>query len=205
MSEALALEHPDFEGPRLTRGRGFTRALGLLAWCGCYVSIVLTAVEVMMRCWKRCFASSTRFAIVENSANVTARQDSLYAKIPFPGGARHMRTLLTAIASLACLVIAGCSLPTRAVDDDGILRIVVLPHSYKVGDADFVVPQFLEIAIGRLDPSKVKEARVLMGTRNAHAYGPVIQALGRKKIPFGCYEPDDESTVTACPLETRLL
>ena len=116
-----------------------------------------------------------------------------------------MRHLLTAVATLASLVTAGCSIPTRAIDNDGILRIVVLPHSYEVGDAGFVVPQFLEIAIGRLDASTVKEARILMGTHNAHAYGPVVQALGKKKIPYGCYEPDDESTVTACPLETSLL
>jgi hypothetical protein len=40
-----------------------------------------------------------------------------------------MRFLLGAVATLSSLLLAGCSIPTRAIDEDGILRIVVLPHS----------------------------------------------------------------------------
>jgi hypothetical protein len=113
-----------------------------------------------------------------------------------------MRIVHIAVALLVAAAVSGCSIPTRAIDDDGILQIVVLPHSYEVGDKHFIVPQFLEIAIGRLDTSKVKEARILMSTDNVHAYGPVYRALGKKKIPYGCYDLQGKPSEYSCPLET---
>ena len=115
-----------------------------------------------------------------------------------------MRVFLAIVATLMSAQLVGCSIPTRAIDQDGILRIVVLPHSYEVGDQHFIVPQFLEIAIGRLDTSKVKEVRILMSTGNAHAYGPVYRALDKKKMRYGCYDLEDKPT-GSCPLETILL
>lgn len=106
------------------------------------------------------------------------------------------------VATLISAQLAGCSIPTRAIDDDGILRIVVRPHSYDVGDRHFIVPQFLEIAIGRLDASKVKEVRILMATGDAHVYGPVYRALDKKKMRYDCYNMEDKPTGYSCPLET---
>lgn len=116
-----------------------------------------------------------------------------------------MRCVL-AVAILVTAVVSGCSISTRAIDEDGVLRIVVLPNSYEVGDSHFVVPQFLEIAIGRLDASKVTRAEILMSTHDAHAYGPLYRALSKKKIGYDCYDwtrgKPETVYLNGCPLET---
>ena len=120
-----------------------------------------------------------------------------------------MHRVLSAVAILVATVVCGCSIPTRSIDKDGVLRIVVSPHSYDVGDRHYFIAGFVEIAIGRLDTSTVKRVDIYISKDESDPYplSPLYRALGKKKIPYNCYRwtPDKPETANdshGCPLAT---
>ena len=118
-----------------------------------------------------------------------------------------MHKMLSAIAILIVAAVAGCSIPTRSVDKDGVLRIVVSAHSYEVDDRHYLIAGFMEIAIGRLDTSLVKRVDIYMSKDDPYALSPLYRALGKKKISYYCYrwtpgKPETADDSYGCPLGT---
>jgi hypothetical protein len=111
------------------------------------------------------------------------------------------------------LIASGCSIPTRAVTPDGVLLIEMFSaHSYQLGENHYGVDELLEIAIGRLDMSKVKRIEIYFPRSIAQDPGPLASlygALNKKNVSAraDCYvwtpgHPETATALSSCPLIT---
>jgi hypothetical protein len=142
---------------------------------------------------------------------------AMFASRVRAGAQRLNVTVLSWTFLVVMLVASGCSIPTRAMTPDGTLRIEMLSsHSFQIADSRYNVSLLLEIAIGRLDTSKVKRVEIYLPPDIGHdalPLEPLYRALGKKKWPMQnepmwyCYnwtpgKPETATALGACPLIT---